>query len=656
MDEIKKEALIKDLESHYLGWTEDNEQRMIRKNGWNDITDAYWGKLPSNWPYQSKVIDPRIQTSLKEKNARLLNTKLRGVLVPREGGDVLKAKIQNAILDYQWDNANHGGSMLSKWSTMDMDSRLYASKFALVSWKVIKDEDGKEIKFEGNEMTPKDIRDCGIDPNCQNIRDAKWFQLREWMVMSDLENSWEKYPGLAELKKAIENTNDRRDNAYVSRLKTNKGLEDRMGTDPSFQVIEIVTEYRPDRWITYSPKHNIILRDIENPYEHKKIPIIQLKYYPLGDDPIGESEVEPVLPLWRAIQAVLNGYLDNMQLHIRPPLKIIEGMTRLETIKYGPEAQWLVDSQDAVQELQGSTDPMRHFQTTYSALVSAFNTAMGDLSQGTSQIDQFNPEKTATEVKQTARQQLTRDQKNQSVLTEAIQDCMSMWISNNKQFLFTDPNKQQHILRIVGSTCFEYFKRSGLDEMETDPEAVNVVSQIISERGGEVDDNQLQQLYEATKIPKHPIIEGKGEKQTIRPKLEVSPKGDEALLTVVPEDLEGNYDYIPDVKSMAQGSAEEALNAKISALQMLLNPAVLQMAQMEGFKPKIKELLVNIFDDQGNKDSEKFFEALPAAPGGIVQGNGTQPNLQQPGLPASSTPVPQNPGGQPLAGSPLLSQ
>ena len=81
----KKMELINELDEHYLGWTEDNDQRMTRKNGWNDITDAYWGKLPSNWPYQSKVIDPRIQTSLKEKNARLLNSKLRGDLTPRDG-------------------------------------------------------------------------------------------------------------------------------------------------------------------------------------------------------------------------------------------------------------------------------------------------------------------------------------------------------------------------------------------------------------------------------------------------------------------------------------------------------------------------------------------------------------------------------------------
>ena len=122
-------SILQECQAHYSLWKQDNDTRRTRKNGWNDITDAYWGKLPSDWPYTSIVVDPRIRTSLIEKNARLLNSKLRGRLVPREGGDVLKARINNALLDFQWDSANDGGSMLGKWAAMDIDTRLYASKF-----------------------------------------------------------------------------------------------------------------------------------------------------------------------------------------------------------------------------------------------------------------------------------------------------------------------------------------------------------------------------------------------------------------------------------------------------------------------------------------------------------------------------------------------
>jgi len=180
------EEILKEVDQHYNMWTQDNDKRLSRKGGWNDVTDAYYGKLPEDWPYITKIVDPRIRTSLIEKNARLVNNKLRGRLVPREGSDILGAKINNAKLDFDWDNANDGGSMLTKISICDMDTRLYQSKFGLVKWKC-EYKDDETIKFEGNEFYPLDIRDCGMDPSAMHIKGAKWFQYRTWEHIEDLE-------------------------------------------------------------------------------------------------------------------------------------------------------------------------------------------------------------------------------------------------------------------------------------------------------------------------------------------------------------------------------------------------------------------------------------------------------------------------------------
>lgn len=648
----KKDKAYTEVDGHYSLWTEDNDQRRTRKNGWNDVTDAYWGKLPSDWPYLNKVVDPRIRTSLIEKNARLLNTKLRGRLVPREGGDVLRARINNALLDFQWDNANHGGTMLEKWGAMDLDTRLYGSKFALIYWR---HEEGKEIKvgrkkqkkilFDGNEMKPLDIRDCGMDPTADHIRNAKWFQLREWKTLDELEKVSDTsnspyYPGLAELKnKMAEGSSDRRDNAYENRVLTLKGLSDRMGDDDVFSVVEVVTEYRKDRWITFAPKYKVILRDIENPYEHGKIPIIQLRYYMIQGDPIGESEVEPVLPIWKAIQATVCGYLDNMANHIRPPLKIIEGAARIETIFYGPDAQWLVDRQDAIMEMTSNGEAMRNFQTTYQALISAFNTAMGDTSLGVSAVDPESKRRTATEIRNSERQQNNRDQKNQSSLSDCIQDMMSMWLVNNRQFLFTDSEKKEYILRIIGSELFNYFERAGLDEKVLTDEAAGTIAEIIMAQGGNVSDTDIIGMVEAGKIPKFPIIENPNEKNPdkiiARSKMNVNNMRDGAEITIVPEDLEGTYDYIPSVKSMAIGAEQELMKGRQAAIEMLTtNPTAIQMLKQEGFKPLMKDLLISSFEDTGLKDADRFF----------TKADIEQPQTQQP----SMTGFPEQMQGQAL--------
>lgn len=618
------DKLLNDLVYHYNAWTDDNQIRTTRKNGWNDITDAYYGKLPNDWPFLSKVVDPRIRTTLIEKNARLVNGKLKGRLVPRESSDLITSQIQNALLDYQWDNANNDGSMHTKLGICDIDTRLYQSKFGLVTWRFEQDE-SKKILFDGNEFTPLDIRDCGMDFSAKHIRGAKWFQHRAWEFLEDLEKQVDTkgepiFKNLDEIKQKIKANGDksrsvkssRKSTEVISRVKELRSLEDREGTDPAFPVVEIVTEYREDRWITFCPQYKTIIRDIPNPYAHGKIPVVQLRYYPLQDDALGESEVETVLPLWKAIQACMCSYLDEVMLKSRPPLKILEGQVRIETIQYGPEAQWIMSRPDAVTEMQSNGEATRYFQTTYSALVSAFNTAMGDMSQGTSNADPLNQDKTATEIKAIQRQQSVRDQKNQSDLAEFIKDIMSMWLSNNQQFLFANLNKQEYIMRIVGQDKFNYLKRAGLADMEVSPENMSQIADIVS-MSPDITDVEMMGLMDAGKTPLHPVIENPKEKDPekliVKPKMRLSDMGDVAEVSILPSDLEGTFDYIPDVKSMGLSATEELMQARQKAIEMFTsNPTVLTLLQQEGYRPKLKEILSANFEDFGLNDSERFFE------------------------------------------------
>jgi len=623
-DKISKAYI--EVNKHYSAWTEDMQHRMTRKNGWNDVTDGYWGKLPNDWPYLARVVDPRIRTSIIEKTSRLLNSKLRGRLTPREGTDVLKARINNALLDYQWDAAQDGGSMLDKYSLMDQDTRLYGSKFALVKWNYEQDDNDEDAQviFNGNEFKPLDLRDCGIDPTADNIKNAKWFQHREWMKYEDLENTNDAYAGLPKyknldiLKDRMKQHQNRRDTAYSNRLLTLKGLPDRVGDDDSFPVCEIVTEYRTDRWITFAPNFGVIIRDIKNPYIHKKIPVVQLKYYALQGDPLGESEVEPVLPLWRAIQFIVCGYLDNINMHMRPPLKILDGAARIETIVFSPEAQWIVDRVDAVTEHTSNGEAVRYFQTTYSALVSAFNVAMGDISQGVSSIDPMSSKKTATEIKKTSAQQNTRDQKNQQSLSDCITDMMMMWVSNNKQYLFRNTDQHEYLLRIIGKENFEYFKKAGLDEMELPEESAMMIADIINIQGGNIQDADIENMVDAGSIPKYPIFDDPDqrdpEKLSWKPKMEVNEMGDAAQVSIVPEDLDGLYNYIPSVKSMQSGADEELANARMKAFEMIMNPMVQQMLMQDGKKTEMYTLLTAIFEDAGLRDAERFFTDVQNSP------------------------------------------
>lgn len=642
----KNNEVFDEVNYHYTTGVQDMEQRKLRKNGWDEVIKAYYSKLPNNWAYLSRVTDPVLRTTLIEKSARLFNGKLRGTTVPRENGDVIKAKIINTILDFQWDNAQHGGSMLEKWALMDLYTRLFGSAFGLCYWY-------KDNTKETAEFKVLDNRDVFVDYQATSVKNANWVIVREWRTLKDLKeqtiNGENLYINLDALERRMldDSFGNRRNTEYVSMVKQLRGLEDRVGDDIYHKTIEIVTEMRKDRWVTIAPKYGLVLRDIENPLDSKIIPIVQLRYYQNGDDVYGESEVESVLPLQRAINCLLCGFIDQVNFSLRPPIKVANNAdgVRLDTISYSPNALWLTGSSpNNILEHQAGTQVVQQFGAVYQVLKSAFNNAVGETSSGVSQLSPMQTEKTATEVRATYAQMQSRDEFNQMFLKEALKDQMMMWIQLNQQFLFDDPTKYHIIFRITGMDALNDLKRYALDDMEVPDEVTNGIADMIQQNPDMIDQSMLQTMIEQTAIPAYPEnMNPKSSRGEFAPKVEFDKYGEFAVLRVNKDDLLGTYDYIPDVKSMAVGVSDQQVNGRNQALQILLNPNVNQLLTMEGNKIKLKELIVQILEDNGVRNANKLFES----------NNNGQTNIPTTGTPNPST---VNTGTQEPQGIPTPTQ
>lgn len=621
----KDYELLSELNYHYQFAQDDMEKRKLRKNGWDETLLAYFGKLPSNWPYLARVVDPVIRTAILEKTSRMFAGKLRGTVAPREGADAVSAKIQNQILDFQWDYADKGGSMIEKVILMDIQTRIFGASFGLTYWDI--KPNGNGGTFETNEFKVLDNRDVFVDYQATHVKNANWVQVREWVTYQDLQAKDADgnfiYKNIDRLKTQLLDDNrpapQRRDNKYTSMIKQLRSLEDRVGQDIYFPTIEVVTEYRRDRWITYCPRYGIIIRDIPNPYKNEQIPVVMLRYYPVGDDVYGESEVEAVIPLYRAINSLLCGYLDQMNLAMRPPIKIANNSVgvRLDTLTYGPNAKWLTgDSVGNVQEHISGSQSIAAFQTSYTALKGAFNVAMGEASQLLAQVGPFAQERTATEIRTAQKQTVARDNYNQIYLEEFLKDMMMKWIANNQQFLFSDPTKETEIIRIIGEQTLAELEAMGMSDYEIPKEILNETAQLITERPGGLTDEELKVITETSKMPKYPVmVEG-----DIKTKLERDGESLFAKLYVTPSDMKGLYDYIPDVKSMTVGTSDEQIRGRNQALNLLLNPSVDVKLQQEGISVNIKDLLTQILEDNGVKNASKLFQE--------GQQNGQQP-IQQ---------------------------
>jgi hypothetical protein len=260
-----------------------------------------------------------------------------------------------------------------------------------------------------------------------------------------------------------------------------------------------------------------------------------------------------------------------------------------------------------VVRLETSTAATNNFQGAYSLMTASLLNAWGETSQGVSAIDPFNPEKTATEVKDSAFQRNVRDNMNQIFLSEALKKQTMFWHSMNQQFLFQGSADQFKVVRIAGRDAVDFFQRQGVsDIMPTEEDAL----QGLMEPSGLMEEG-----------PRYPVDIGEG---NIVPKFSPDEMGGGGDLYVEPGDLIGNYDYIPDIETM-QAPSQDKVEQKLTAvLGVLTNPAVMQLLQAEGKKPKVMELLVKMFESTNIiKDAEAYFEdAQPPQEGGVVNAEG----------------------------------
>jgi hypothetical protein len=143
-------------------------------------------------------------------------------------------------------------------------------------------------------------------------------------------------------------------------------------------------------------------------------------------------------------------------------------------------------------------------------------------------------------------------------------------------------------------------------------------------------------MTQAGSLPRYPVVVNPNEKNPmkiqLKPKMKVNETGDVADISMVPDDLDGNFDYIADVKSLAAGSEQEQMNGQQAMINTLLTgPSavnVIQMLQGEGYKLKVKEMLSDSFENLGANDPERYFEKIQQS---AIMGNGQTPG--QPGQP-----------------------
>ena len=562
-----------------------------RMNNQEELYRSYINE--ADYPHNAQVFDPRVFRIIETITPRMVASEPMGSFYPAEGGDVETTELLNTLVKYDWQRVG----MFEKLVRYVKSMLIFGTAFGRVYWDYQEDEvtqmqpqyvngkyvwspdSTKKVKRvfrDSPNFEPLNIYDCFPDPNASSMEDMRWFIFRRFRTLDELKaenesRGMEYYKNLDKLEAIIDEEKDANntssgqpvDEGYREHRRTMLSTEELHGQDPQNPEFTILRRYERDRWVDVVADHGIVIRDCDNPYFNHEIPVVYCVDYIYPGELYGIGEIEPVERIQRAINAVLNQRLDNVQLVLRNMWKVKKnGGVDLHTLFSAPGNVITTDDMSAVQPfiVPDVTGPT--FVQTMNYLTAAMQNGSG-ITDYTIGIDNASSvaNKTATG-------------------TRLIQQ------EANAQFKL----KIQLFNHMVIKKIADYFKDLRI-QFTTEEQKIRIVGK-----------NQINNIVSNTSLGK---IDMNG--QAIAPgdletkaKFEVREGAEFAFLTLLPEDIQptivGDYDFIPSI-STEQITDQLALNENFfTALATVKDPAWAQGLAQQGKILDYSSLTEKVFE------------------------------------------------------------
>lgn len=582
---------------------------------------------PAKNPTKAMVFDPRVFRVIETVTPRIVSSEPVGSFYPTESGNMETAEIFNTMLKYDWRKAN----MFVKQVTFVKSALIFGTAFGRKYWDykekkqrrmIPVDIDGKMMwkpdntqtisvtEFDGPNWEPLNIYDCFPDPNATCKENMRWFIYRRFRTLKELkkENETRSVDGKPFFKNLdqLENLyNAKRaskvsssDLTYREHRRLMLGTQELIGQDETNQDIVILTRWTKDGWCDICPEYNLCIREVENPYFNNEIPITYYVDYPYPNELFGMGEVEPIERLQRAMNAVLNQRLDNVQLTLNTMWKMRKGAgVDKHTVHSAPGNVITLEDMNGLEPISIPDVTSNTFVATMNYFQSAIQNGSGvtDYTVGVGDNNTVaNTTATGTRlVQQEANVQFKL--KIQLFNKMVIEDIANFWKDLRVQFTTED-----QVLRITESSEIKYLRdNTALSQTTQDGE----------------------ESYPGDDRPR---------------KLTIGNNGKFAFLRILPEDIQpyvvGDYDYIASTSSDQMTDMAAVTENFFTAVEKITNPNWVEGLKLQGKIPNYTEL------------TEKLFEKLSVG----IEGKDAIVDIQQE--------QPMQPQGMPQDMSQMMSQ
>lgn len=552
----------------------------------------------NNYPHNARVFDPRVFRVIETITPRMVANEPSGSFYPVDKGDVTTSEILKALIKYDWRRAEMFPKLVMFVKSMlifgtafgrtyydyqtSQKTRMVAKTVnSKTMWTPKNNEQVEVTDFDGPNFEVLNIYDCFPDPNATSLASMRWFIYRTFKTLDELKREnetrgYDYYKNLDKLEEAIVNakkdgaksntgsTNARPDYLqYREHRRTMLSTQELIGQDESNPEFVILRRFTNEGWCDIVPQFHLVIREVDNPYFHGKMPIVCGVDYPYPGELYGMGEIEPVDRIQRAINATLNQRLDNVQQILHRMWKVQKGKgVDLHTLVSAPGNIVTTNDMNAVATIDTPDVTGSTFVQTMTYLTSAMQNGSGitDYTVGVGG--------------------------NQTVANDTATGTRLIQQEANAQFKL----KIQLFHHMVIEKVVNQFKDLRI-QYTTEEQKLRIIGK-----------EEIQKLMQTTKLSQtdmqgQPIAPGELDRQA---KLDVKGDGGFAFLTLLPDDIQpsvvGNYDFIavPSVDQLTDPSTMQ--ENFFAALDRVSTPEWSQMLFRNGKMLNVMELTPKIFE------------------------------------------------------------
>jgi len=344
LKKTKQAEAIEHIKRAYKNSLDFQRPLFVKFNEYYQIYRAIREDGKQNYAGRAKLYIPYVFATIESIVPRLVGSKPKIEAIPREPNDILNARMNTSLFNYEWDEMGMK-EILKLWVKQTL---IYGTGILKLSWRFRGEEE--DIRMDKPQAELVDLFDFYIDPNATSITDADYIVHRTERSLDDLKNN-----ANYTIPKELVNTVNK--DEYKVQRDAILGLA-KPQEAKKVEILEYWGNYdlngdgTEEECLLVVANQQYLIRAEANPYEHKQKPFIAMIDVQIPHSFWGVGEVEQLKSLQYELNDIRNQRMDNVTLILNRMWKVLKGQVDEEDLVSQAGQTIHVDDMNALEPLE----------------------------------------------------------------------------------------------------------------------------------------------------------------------------------------------------------------------------------------------------------------------------------------------------------------